>query len=105
MPESTPEKPGGNLNADIAALRLGIDALDEKILDLINRRLLLAQQIGDVKKQSGIQIADRRREIDIMDRLLLKNTGPLSDDGLRRIFTAIIAEGRSVQIQSEGKND
>ena len=97
MPKSTADKPGGNPNADISALRQAINEIDEKIMGLINRRLLLAQQIGGVKKQGGIQITDRKREKKIIDRLLQKNNGALGDDGLRNIFTAIIAEGRTVQ--------
>lgn len=92
-------------NPDIMALRLAIDAIDEKILDLINRRLLLAQKIGAIKAQSGIQIADPRREKDIVDRLRHTNNGPLEADGLQRIFTAIIAAGRSVQKRLEDQND
>ena len=97
MPKSSPGKPGGNPNVDISALRLAINEIDEKIMDLINRRLLLAQQIGAVKKQGGIQITDRKREKEIIERLLQKNDGPLGDDGLRHIFAAIIAQGRNVQ--------
>jgi chorismate mutase len=66
-------------------------------MDLINQRLLRAAQIGGLKKQSGIQIADKRRETEILNRLLEKNKGPLSDDGLRSIFSAIIAEGCNIQ--------
>lgn len=76
MPKSSPGKP----NADISTRRLAINEIDEKIMDLINRRLLLAQQIGGVKKQGGIQIIDRKREKEIIDRLLQKNAGPLGDD-------------------------
>ena len=101
MPESISDKLGGNPDADISTLRLAIDEIDEKILNLINRRLLLAQQIGAVKAQSGIQITDPRREKDIMHRLLHTNNGPLDADGLQRIFTAIIAAGRSVQKEIE----
>ena len=97
MPKSSPGKPGDNPNVDISALRLAINEIDEKIMDLINRRLLLAQQIGAVKKQGGIQITDRQREKEIIERLLQKNDGPLGDDGLRNIFAAIIAQGRNVQ--------
>jgi chorismate mutase/prephenate dehydratase len=92
-------------NSDIMALRLAIDAIDEKILNLINRRLLLAQKIGAIKAQSGIQIADPRREKDIVDRLRHTNKGPLEADGLQRIFAAIIAAGRSVQKRLEDQND
>jgi chorismate mutase/prephenate dehydratase len=97
MPEPTLPITGGNPSANISALRMAIDEIDEKIMDLINRRLLLARQIGNVKKQGGIQITDRRREKEILDRLLEKNNGPIGDNGLRNIFGAIIAEGRNVQ--------
>jgi chorismate mutase/prephenate dehydratase len=97
MPESTLPLVGHSPGAGISALRLAIDEIDEKIMDLINRRLLLARQIGNIKKKGGIQIADRQREKEILDRLLEKNKGPVSDRGLRNIFSAIITEGRNVQ--------
>ena len=105
MPKSTPDKPQGTPRADIYALRLAIDEIDDKIMDLINRRLLLARQIGAAKKQGGIQITDHKREKEIIDRLMKKNNGPLDGDGLHRIFTAIMAEGRSVQKRGESRND
>jgi chorismate mutase/prephenate dehydratase len=97
MDKSNTDRPGGDLNADISALRQAIDEIDEKIMDLINQRLSLAKQIGDFKKQVGIQITDSTREKEIMNRLLEKNNGPMRDDGLRNIFGAIIAEGRHAQ--------
>ena len=97
MPKSTLDKPHGAPRADISVLRLDIDEIDNKIMDLINRRLLLARQIGAAKKQGGIQITDHKREKEIIDRLMKKNNGPLTGDGLRRIFAAIMTEGRSVQ--------
>jgi hypothetical protein len=56
MPKPVPDSTGSNTHADVAKLRLAIDEIDEKIMDLINRRLMLAKQIGDVKKQVGIRI-------------------------------------------------
>jgi len=97
MDKSNTDRPDGDLSADIGVLRQAIDEIDEKIMDLINQRLSLAKQIGDFKKQGGIQITDGTREKEIMNRLLEKNTGPLGNGGLRNIFTAIIAEGRNVQ--------
>lgn len=88
---------GGDSSADIRLLRQAIDGIDEKILDLINQRLSLAKQIGDFKKQIGLQITDSGREKEILTRLLEKNTGPMGADGLRNIFEAIIAEGRNIQ--------
>jgi chorismate mutase len=103
--QSTPDNPGGNPPAAISKLRLAIDEIDAQIMDLINRRLQLAKQVGGLKKQGGIRITDSAREKQIIDRLLQKNHGLLSDDGLEHIFTSIIAEGRNVQKRIECQND
>ena len=97
MDKLNADKHGGDPSADIELLRQAIDGIDEKILGLINQRLSLAKQIGDFKKQSGLQITDSGREKEILNRLLEKNTGPIDADGLRNIFEAIIAEGRNIQ--------
>jgi chorismate mutase/prephenate dehydratase len=97
MHKSIPDKQTGDLNTNIGVLRQAIDEIDEKIMELINQRLSLAKQVGDFKKQGGIQIIDSDREKEIMNRLLEKNNGPMSGNGLRNIFGAIIAEGRNVQ--------
>lgn len=98
MNKSNTYRPGDDPKADIGVLRQAIDEIDETILDLINQRLSVAKQIGDFKKQGGIQITDSEREKEILNRLLEKNKGPLGADGLRNIFEAIIAEGRTVQV-------
>ena len=97
MDKSITDKQTEDLNSPISLLRQTIDEIDEKILELINQRLSLAKQVGNFKKQDGIQITDSDREKEIMNRLLEKNYGPLSDNGLRNIYGAIIAEGRNVQ--------
>lgn len=97
MDKSITDKQTEDLNTRIDLLRQTIDEIDEKILELINQRLSLAKQVGNFKKQGGIQITDSEREKEIMNRLLEKNYGPLSDGGLRDIYVAIIAEGRNVQ--------
>jgi chorismate mutase/prephenate dehydratase len=97
MHKSNTDRPGGDPSADIGVLRRAIDEIDEKIMDLINQRLSLAKQIGDFKKQSDIQVVNRKREKEIISRLLKKNNGPLGDDGLQHIYAAIIAEGRNIQ--------
>lgn len=98
MDKSITDKQTEDLNTPISLLRQTIDEIDEKILELINQRLSLAKQVGNFKKQGGIQITDSDREKEIMNRLLEKNYGPLSDNGLRNIYGAIIAEGRNVQL-------
>ena len=97
MDKSIPDKQTGDRNTGIEALRDAIDEIDEKILSLINQRLLLATQIGRFKKQSGIQIVDSSREKAVLGRLLERNAGPLQENALHQIFTAIIAATRDIQ--------
>jgi shikimate dehydrogenase len=81
----------------LADLRQAIDAIDEEILDLINRRLLLAEDIGALKKRRGSRIIDAERESTLLERLMARNRGPLSKDNLCHIFKEIITISREIQ--------
>ncbi|MDP3286374.1 MAG: chorismate mutase, partial [Desulfobacterales bacterium] len=60
----------------ITALRASIDEIDEKILALINRRLLLAREIGRMKAEKGSRVLDIARESTLIQRLNSLNEGP-----------------------------
>ncbi len=87
----------GESDALIAKLRMSIDEIDEKILDLINRRLRFAEEIGKVKEQNGSQILDISREGKILQQLILLNKGPLNRSALTCIFKEIFAVSRQIQ--------
>ncbi len=81
----------------IAVLREKIDELDKQILDLLNERARIAQQIGEFKLKTGQLILDRDRETVIHNRMKALNKGPLADDNIRSIFTSIIIACRDLQ--------
>ena len=82
---------------EIEKLRQRIDEIDDQILELINRRLLAAREIGAIKGRSGAAVVDSRRESQIYQRLSSLNKGPLKETALHRIFRAVIAAGRGIQ--------
>jgi len=88
-------------DSQVAALRQQIDAIDNAILGLINRRMALALGIGGCKSRTGAPVHDPLRERQVLDRLAAVNPGPLSNANLARIFKAIMAAARDVQQQSE----
>jgi shikimate dehydrogenase len=96
------ENPKRNPGADLAALRRRIDDIDDRVLELINQRLEAAQTIGRIKQDSGAAVVDSRRESEIYQRLLTRNTGSLKTAALYRIFKSLIAAGRSVQANLAG---
>lgn len=78
-------------------LRNGIDKIDEKILGLINERLLLAKEIGRMKAKKGKKVLDIAREKAIIKNLTTLNNGPLGKQALCHIFSEIIAASREIQ--------
>ena len=79
--------------AEIRRLRRRIDALDRRIVALLNERARLARETGREKAAAGrraIRDADREREI--LLRVTMANEGPLPQADLialyRRLFTA-----------------
>jgi len=81
--------------------RENIDLIDRKLLSLFNRRLRIALEVGKIKKKMGGKIHDPRREEEVLERLKLKNKGPLKNKDLKEIFRTIIRICRRSQDYSE----
>jgi shikimate dehydrogenase len=78
--------------------RREIDQIDEKLLDLINRRLSIAKEIGKIKDHENTAVIDTTRESHVIQRLFsLNQDGLLSQKALFQIVTAIFAASRSIQ--------
>jgi len=77
--------------------RKKIDLIDRKLLSLLNQRLRIALEIGEIKKQMGTKIYDPKREKEVLRRLKLTNRGPLKSKDLEKIFRMIMKVCRGVQ--------
>ena len=84
-------------DARILPLRKGIDDIDRKILTLINDRISLGKQIGEIKEASGSPVLDRSREKQVIDRLSTLNKGPLKNEVLHHLYSEIMAATRQIQ--------
>ncbi|MCG8638327.1 MAG: prephenate dehydratase [Desulfobacterales bacterium] len=82
---------------DLNSLRLQIDGIDAKILDLINHRLEIGKQVGNIKKETGAKILDKSRESKVIKNLLEMNRGPATKELLQYIFNVIITATREIQ--------
>lgn len=84
-----------------------IDELDRRILELLNDRTRIVEEIGRVKHQLDLPIYEPRREDEVFDNVTTNNTGPLTPDGVKRVFERIIDEMRNVQrlrmLERDGK--
>jgi chorismate mutase/prephenate dehydratase len=78
-------------------LRQQIDALDDQILDMINRRAEVVVAVGKAKRESRGEYYVPSREKAIYERLIAKNPGPFPDEGVKRVFREIISASLSLE--------
>lgn len=77
--------------------RVTIDALDLRLLELLNDRTRVVEQIGRVKRAAELPIYEPRREEQVFENITTHNGGPLTPDAVKRIFERIIDEMRTIQ--------
>lgn len=86
--------------------RRKIDEIDLQILHLISERAECSIAIGHIKNDQNLPIYSPERERWILNRLIQENQGPLTADGVRRIFERIIDENRKLEKdESEKKKE
>lgn len=83
--------------ARIEELRHRIDALDERLVVLLNARAGCALAIGQLKEELGLQIYQPDREREVLAHVRRVNRGPLDDDAIARLFERIIDEARRLE--------
>jgi chorismate mutase/prephenate dehydratase len=80
---------------DIAQLRRDIDALDDELLALLNRRAALAQRIGTLK--AGTPAYRPERESEILRRIAAQGSGPLPAERAAAVFREVISACRGME--------
>jgi len=83
--------------ARLDEFRVLIDDVDRRIVDLLNERTRIVEEIGRVKKHSALPIYEPKREEQVFANITGHNRGPLSPEAMRRIFERVIDEARSIQ--------
>jgi chorismate mutase len=71
-------------------LRERLAVNDRALLDLVNNRLDLVQQIKQRKTELGVEFVDPEREAWLLDHLRSANSGRLSDEGLRELLATLL---------------
>lgn len=85
------------MQPSIPELRDGIDAIDKQLLELLNRRASLANQIGSIKRQEGSQVFRPEREAQVINKLQSANLGPLKEDNIANIWREIMSSCRALE--------
>ena len=79
-----------NQDGPLEELREQVSDNDRAIVEAINRRLELVAEIKRYKQSNGIEFLDPDREAWLLEDLRRANRGPLSEEGLQRIFRELL---------------
>lgn len=71
--------------------RAQLNELDRSIIDAVNHRIGLVARLKRHKAEKGYAFVDPGREEQMIDDAAAANPGPLSSDGLRRLYAEILA--------------
>ncbi len=86
-----------SINEQLASFRESIDRVDGQILDLLNERAKIAQEVGRVKNNHDTEFYIPAREKAVIQRLRDINPGPLPSEAVGAIFREVISACRSLE--------
>lgn len=76
---------------EIAQRRARIAAVDRALLDLLNQRLQLVQELRHLKTTEGLAFHDPLQEARLILALQEVNPGPASTEAVAAVFRSIVA--------------
>ncbi|HLR62546.1 MAG TPA: bifunctional 3-deoxy-7-phosphoheptulonate synthase/chorismate mutase [Lentibacillus sp.] len=85
------------MSNELEQLRQQLDGVNNELLDLINQRAEIVQQIGQVKEKQSINRFDPVRERKMLNELTQKNNGPFENSTIEHIFKEIFKASLELQ--------
>jgi chorismate mutase-like protein len=82
---------------ELDTLRIAIDAVDQRISELLAERVRLVLAVGEYKRKNGLAVYDPERERSVLERLAKAAKPPLDGDTVRRVFERLIDESRRIE--------
>jgi len=104
-----PDRPGGRHPAEtpeLRRLRRRIDALDRRIVAILNERAVLAREAGAAKAAAGRRaIRDAEREREVLLRVTMANEGPLPQADLLALYRRLFSATRALETRDREARD
>jgi len=89
VPERISKKRRCLLMDNLTDLRKQISQINNEILQLLNKRSTLVQQIVTLKDEKGTDYYDPMREAEMLSEIFKENNGPLPDELVKKVFLSI----------------
>ncbi len=91
---------------ELRRLRRQIDALDRRIVALLNERAELARAAGRAKTVQGRRaIRDSEREREVLLRVTMANEGPLNQSDLLALYRRLMTATRALEARDRARGE
>jgi chorismate mutase/prephenate dehydrogenase len=91
-------------NKRIAKLRTDIDRVNAELLDLLERRLDLSVQVGEIKQRAGLPLYSEDRERDLLDRFRSEAIERgIDPDYVEELMAVVLVHSRAAQRKTARK--
>lgn len=77
--------------------RTKIDALDKKLVQILNERAKLVVEVGRLKRAAKLPIYAPHREAEVLDRVTASNAGPLPNRALEGVYRELMSGSFQLQ--------
>ncbi len=81
----------------LTPLREKIDAIDAQILELLNQRARVAEEVGHVKAETNAPVFRPEREAQVLRAVAERNPGPMHGGDVQTIFREIMSACRALE--------
>jgi chorismate mutase len=83
---------------ELSVLRSQIDIADQNLLDILGKRMKVAEQIGTLKRANNVAVLQNKRWNEILGSMILEGQDRgLSEEFILRVFKAIHQESINKQ--------
>lgn len=86
-----------SMDDKLKPLRERIDEIDRQLLELLNRRACIAQEVGHVKAESDAPVFRPEREAQVLRSVAERNPGPLHGEDVQTVFREIMSACRALE--------
>lgn len=90
-PAGTPASETPQASAQLQEIRRKIDAIDMRLVRLLNERASLVVEVGKTKRAEGTPVYAPHREAEVLRRVLEANKGPLSDRAIEGVYRELMS--------------
>ncbi len=91
---------------ELRRLRRRIDALDRRIVAILNERATLAREAGEAKAAAGRRaIRDAEREREVLLRVTMANEGPLPQADLLALYRRLFSATRALETRDRDAHE